>query len=227
MSLTGAVYPETHDEGLNALLDADFHTGLLSVSFSKPLTQRMVSYPIAHPRIEDLRKDTWLDETQFLNHVPTVAIVGVGVLRGSHRFYEAVRRNDPGRALTTVFPELRKLVRLADDHSNETYCPVADVCNRLYFIDPPRNVSIGNGPKKSIRNLIAQINDRLLNISEEQLAMIGGLLLVAGTREKALAIRSLLEGSELPQPRVRVRVLCTDVPTAELILRSASGSSAE
>lgn len=62
-------------------------------------------------------------------------------------------------------------------------------------------------------------NKRLLTISEEQLGMIGGLLLVAGTSDKAVAIRKFLDDSESEPRRVRVQVLCTDAPTAELILK--------
>jgi len=215
MSLTGAVYPETHDERLNVLLDADFHTGLLGVSFSKPLTQRMISYPIAPNGIEKTRRDTWLEEKEFHEHVPTVAIVGVGVLRGRHRFYEAVKKNNPGPALAPIFADLKKLVDLADKHSNDIYCPVADVCNRLYYIDPSRGM-LPDSTKRNILTLISHINEQLLTINEEQLRMIGGLLLVAGTRDKAMAIRSLLEDSE--SPRVRLQVVCIDAPTAELIL---------
>lgn len=219
MSLTGAVYPDGHGANLNVLLDADFHTGLLGVCFSRPLrAQTMVSYPIAPGNIKQARSRTWLDDKEFEKHIPTVAIVGVGVLKGRHRFHQAVKKNDPG-VLQEIFTDLKKLVESSDQYSNTYYCPIADVCNQLFFVEPPQGIAIPPKARKSIIELVATINERLLTISEGQLAKVGGLLLVAGTIEKASAIRKLLDDSESEPPRVRVQVLCTDMATAEALLK--------
>jgi hypothetical protein len=225
MSLTGALYPEAHDDNLNVLLDADFHTGLLSVCFSRPLTQRMISCSIAPDDVDKRRRDTWLDHNAFREHVPSMAIVGVGVLCGGrHRFYEAVKRNNPVPGLKgKALENLGTLVSLADRHTNEIYCPVADVCNRLMYIEPPRSYKkvIPSADARRIRDLIEEINKRLLTVSLDQLGTVGGLVLVAGTRAKTTAMLKLLEDGEQTPPRVRVQVVCTDAVTAKLILELA------
>ncbi len=128
-------------------------------------------------------------------------------------------------AHSKAFENLKTLVGLSDKYSDEIYCPVADVCNRLLFVDPPpaHKKPVPESDAKQIRDLIEEINKRLLTISLEQLATVGGLVLVAGTPAKATAIHKLLEDGELTHPKVHIQVVCTDSTTAALILDLARG----
>lgn len=221
MSLTGDVYPQAHQGELNALLDADFHTALFSTSFSKPITQRMISSTIAHLEVDAVRKKTWLDPDEYQKHTPTVAIVGVGVLKNHHRFYREVAQTSADAPRKHVLEPIREflveLKKFSDNYSTNTYSPVADVCNRLMFVESPTH-AIASKDESRIRMLIEATNTRLLTIDPQQLADIRGLLLVAGTAEKATAIRKLLFDGENQPGAPRIRTVCTDTATANIIL---------
>ena len=220
MSLTGAVYPQSHDRHLNALLDADFHTGLLSTAFTAPITQRMVSFPVAPPGVNDIRANTWLADAEFEKRVPTLAVVGVGVLSSGHRFWEAVTRNENGPSLHSVYSQLKALVKLADKYCTEDYCPVADVCNHLMFNDRPASTDrhIERADRDKIKALCDEINSSLLTVTLKQLGTIPGVCLVAGSRSKAYAIFRLLAGSRAPALTLRIRTVCIDAATAERVI---------
>jgi hypothetical protein len=100
-----------------------------------------------------------------------------------------------------------------------SYVPVADICNRLFFVPPPRGVSLAAHDRRKILELIDTINSRLINVSEDQLKDIRQIILVAGTARKALAIRYLL--SRPKKDRLSIRILCTDQASAKLILDSS------
>jgi len=227
MSLTGDLYPQGHEKGLNAVLDADFHTALFSMSFSELMTLRKISSTIAHEDIESARKKTWLDRDEYRKHTPTVAIVGLGVLKEHHRFYQEVRRETGAASpsgqnvLAPIKKFLKELVDISEKYSQGIYCPIADVCNRLMFVERP-DVRIKEADRQKMLKLIEAINARLLTIDSDQLGRIRGLLLVAGTTQKALAIRKLLLESELQQSGLRIRTVCTDSAAAQLILEHSA-----
>lgn len=217
MSLTGAAFPEAHSEHLNVLLDADIHVALLAMRFTHPVLLRTISHPIAHDNEPEVRRRTWLDPAEYEKRLPTHALVGVGVLEGSHRFFKAVAQGggaDPGM-LAPIFEPLQELVRLADAvrSTEPPYCPVADVCNRLFFVAPPARHAVTTSQRLRIERAIEAVNERLLTIHQDQLEKIENVVLVAGTRRKALAIRRLLDNRSL-----KVRILCTDATAAREIL---------
>ena len=214
MSLTGAVFPKAHSETLNVILDADYHTGLMGICFMQQLeSQRVVAHPIA---AQEYRPDTWLAESEFAHHVPSLAIVGLGVLRGRHKFALAVQADNPGASLKPIFDPLKRLVKLVERYSDDEYCCVADVCHHLFFVDPPPNVRIADKDRSKIESLISTINRQLLTLDEDQLAQVGGLCVIAGTPEKKWAIRRLLERHQ--QGRINIQAISIDETTATGLL---------
>jgi DNA-binding transcriptional regulator LsrR (DeoR family) len=218
MSLSGALYPKTHFLTVNTFLDADYHTCQLGRCFSQPLTQRMVSYPIAQEHIGSVRGETWLDDAHYARHTPELALVGLGVLRPRHRFHEAVTSGSAQRDLRPICIALEELVWLTDKYSDESYCPVADVCNRLFFVEAAES-RIDPSARKRFSDLIDTVNRKLLNIDRAQLGRVGGLCLVAGTPSKTTAILSLLQASE--KRELHIKALVIDGDTADLVLQRA------
>ena len=217
LSLTGAVYPRMHDENVNALLDADFHAYLLGLSFSEVVTPKLMFNPIAHDDVAVVRSKTWLGDAAYRESKPTIAIVGVGVLQPGHRFFDAVVRGVQGDVLDPILAQLKKLVALSSDVRKQDglaeYCPVADICNRLFFLPPPAPHQLAKGVQQKIEALITAVNARLLTASEEQMSSVERLVLVAGGTSKAQAIATLLDNAQL-----HVRIVCTDAVTARAML---------
>lgn len=217
MSLTGALFPKAHSAGFSALLDADIHVALLAIGFEEQVTLKLISYPIAPDNLDAVRRNTWLDTEEFARHIPNRALIGVGVLDEGHRFYELVRRhraNEP-EILQPIYDDLKKLVDLAEEvKARNGYCPVADICNRLFFVEPPYGEKVEPPKRQRIENVIGTLNERLLTIREDQLASIKQILLVAGTKRKALAISRLLDRDAL-----KIEMLCTDSEAATEMLR--------
>jgi DNA-binding transcriptional regulator LsrR (DeoR family) len=211
MSLTGAVYPKTHRETLNVILDADYHTCLMGLCFSHPLKgHSVVSYPIASRRD---RANTWLADDKFKDHVPSLAIVGLGVLRGQHRF-AAMLNKEPEPSLQPILRELTALVELSARYTDKEYCCVADVCHHLFFVDAPDD-RVPREARDKMERLIREINDKSLTVNATQLASIRGLCVVAGTPEKRWAIRRLLD--RCSKGHWNIQVLCVDERTAEVL----------
>ena len=91
------------------------------------------------------------------------------------------------------------------------YTPAAEMSNFFFYVPPPAG-SIAN--ERAIKNCIDTINSKLLNIKKEHL-MNTQMLVVAGTKTKAYALRALI--NEYP-----VTYLCTDVTAARELLSSGS-----
>jgi hypothetical protein len=119
--------------------------------------------------------------------------------------------------LTPILGDLRALADKVSDavepSQAERYVPVADVCNRLFYVNPPAGISISAEKQKQIKALIQNINEKLLCPSEEGLSDIKQLMLVAGTLKKAQAIKQLLE-----EDKYKIRIICVDQEAAEAIL---------
>jgi hypothetical protein len=234
ISLTGDVYARSHSywrkgltsarlEGLNYQLDADDHLSILGLSFLGPLNQQPLSRSIAweHGELTKMVKQTVLDRDEWEKHVPTLGIVGVGVLSEGHRFYQEVTSppNEQEHRLSAIIGDLRSLTHRIEELSRHSpvphYVPVADICNRLFYVKPPAGVRIIKEQETQIVKLIESINDKLLTASEKQLSQIKKLILVAGTEKKALAINQLLE-----EDKFNIRIVCLDQSAATEILKA-------
>jgi hypothetical protein len=222
MSLTGSVYstPRATTKGL--WLDADRHV----IEFAKHFeliqepTQYLICHPIAHEtpiELKKARQRVWLGSA----HAPQLSHVLVGVGRfgvGHHRFYvEATAGpNDQEPFLMPIHTglvQLKLLCERAVSHFPKGrapyYSPAAEMSNFFFYVPPPRGLQIPN--EKAIIDCIADINSRLLTIKENQIRNTL-MLVVAGTREKAHAVRALLESEAYP-----VTYLCTDTAAAHEI----------
>jgi hypothetical protein len=233
VSLTGDVYPRSHASwipdinertpGLNLQLDADDHLNILGLSFPPDLKIVKISSLIAWERgqLTAARRRTILDQDEWKKNVPDLAIVGVGVFSHGHRFYQEV--NAPAieceSRLKPILGDLRSLANrlkeVVEASQAERYVPVGDMCNRLFYVKPPSGVSISSERESQIKDLIRSINEKLLTASDEQLAQIGQLILVAGTLKKAPAIKQLLE-----EDKYNIRIICVDEEAAAAILGS-------
>lgn len=246
LSLNGVLYPQPHAGQMGIPLDADNHISILASCFAS-VRLHPISYSIAHSEeeIDAIRQNTWLADDKFDNHLPTHALVGMGVLAAGHRFFEEIKQTREGvspptlRNLKAVDSPLPRLVEYASKirELEPRYCPVGDVANRLFFVPPPPELR-GRLPKDledKITPLIDKVNRLLLTISDAQLGRIRNVMLVAGTRTKALAIRKKLRDSRDkrspggdPEELARkpnVGFLCTDAGAAEMILGAKEPSS--
>jgi len=222
LSLSGSLVPRAHAEQLSMALDSDVHVVLMGLRFRTPVTLQLISYPIAPRNIESARQRTWLDPQKYSALRPTRALLGVGVLETGHRFYAEVagKSGDPPSALEPVrndlgqLVELVKAVRTRPGARNAHYCPVADIANCLFFVDPPDGFTLDPGERRALKSGIKGLNARLLTLRTEQLRGIDNIMLVAGTPKKALAIRQLLTRGEL-----NISTLCVDDKAARIILQ--------
>jgi hypothetical protein len=162
------------------------------------------------------------------NYVPSVALVGVGALAGEHRFCKQFDHSLD--ALAALQPELNRLLTLIKPAVDRGYCPVGDICNRLFFVEPNTPAQrLDQDEQDAIKEYVGRVNDKILSVNKEQLRMIrekGSLIAVAGGRFKLDAISSLIplkDGSRLAintlGEGISVDILCTDATTAEGLLR--------
>jgi DNA-binding transcriptional regulator LsrR (DeoR family) len=220
-SLTGALYVRDHKENINLYMDADNHVNLLGVTFSHHVNLHSLVRPLVSPnkpRLSETLKRIYLGDSKWKEKPATHALVGVGVLSEGHRFYKEVKRPPAERepSLEPIIKFLEPLVNLSEEIEHKyqnMYCPVGDICNRLFYVSPPKRVKIPDQDEIKIKELIGKINEVLLTISEDQLHQIGTIMLVAGGIIKAPAIRQLLDS------QYKIRILCTDKRTAEEIIR--------
>jgi DNA-binding transcriptional regulator LsrR (DeoR family) len=237
ISLTGDVYARSHgywkqnttSAGVQSTrwqLDADDHLSILSSSFLGPLNPLPLSRSIAWEQGELIKmvKRTVLDHDEWEKHIPDIGLVGVGVFCEGHRLYQEVK-SPPGphkQPLTPIISDLQILNNRIEELSRyspvSTYVPVADICNRLFFVRPPTGVRITKEQETQIVHLIARINEKLLTATEEQLGQIKRLILVAGTQKKALAIKQLLE-----EDKFNIRIVCMDRSAAAEVITSSAG----
>jgi DNA-binding transcriptional regulator LsrR (DeoR family) len=219
MSLTGSLFPQRSDNRKNFLLDADIHAALLAQHFLGQIQVRPICSPIAQSDREKVIRGTWLGE-DYNEHVPTHAIVGVGVLAEQHRFFQEVMTGQKAPVLRFISDDLRKLVRIVDEITQTyrgkiPYCPVADICNRLLVVPPPKDLTLALRRQVSgeVERLVGKINAHLITATKTQLSRVGNVILVAGTAIKARAILSLLQHDV-----AKVHTLCTDSEVAEALL---------
>lgn len=226
VSLTGDLYPRDHSKQVNVLLDADTHLALLGPRFQRSVEFDAISLPIVCPdskEIKDPKKlkeelkkmlaNSPIGEERWKNRPATLALVGVGVLSVGHRLYEEVEptKGQPTRILEDIYGPLKDLVgesKMVEEKFG--YCPVGDISNRLFYVKPRSGIVISE--EGTILKLINKINAHLFTVREEQLAQTD-IILVAGSKKKAPAIRQLLM-----EKKYRIRHLCVDQPTAEEIL---------
>ncbi len=214
VSLSGSYQPKSHATHPNLSLDADRNMYEMAPWFDpEKVTTHEAAHRLVCKSVQEARKARELGSlSKSLWKVPpSLAIVGVGVLRPGHRMHDAVE--EP--AFRPIRPELRRLIDLCNTHSTATYCPVLDVASRLHAIP-----SEGRGPLqpriyREIERLVAAINDRTIAVTTDQLKQIRSIFLIAGTRQKTAAIRYLLR--EYP-----VAYLCTDPETARILASSHS-----
>jgi DNA-binding transcriptional regulator LsrR (DeoR family) len=243
-SLTGSVFPRTTQMAARELLDGDTHVTLFAEYFGKEAHINTIRYPIAAPTPRD--RDDWLRNTwlaQFDAANLTHAIVGVGILRPSHRMHdwlleetkreEAVkeagrkgagrkRTPPPSTLLKPVEAKLRKLIEEVEEitASYPGYNPVADVCNRFFVVSPPPSIPEREGAKifRSLDAKVKVINDHLLTVTKTQLTKAKNVMLVAGTKDKARAIYHLLTLRLKGGVPFKVDTLCVDYEAACEIL---------
>jgi DNA-binding transcriptional regulator LsrR (DeoR family) len=223
-SLTGQVYARDHSEQVNLLLDADIHLGLLGLCFSRPVTLCPMSHPIvvADPHeAATILEQSRLGESWWKLNPVTHAIVGVGVLANGHRFFNEVKLAEPRQTqlLDPIKRPLTALVAICEETltaSNGFYCPVADIANRLFYVPPPGRLRMAERARKTleaaVQDHLAEINSRLVTVGEAQLRSISQIVVVAGSRLKSSALRTLLR-SGFP-----VRLVCIDQQLAEELL---------
>jgi DNA-binding transcriptional regulator LsrR (DeoR family) len=221
MSLTGSLFSQRSKDRENFLFDADIHAALLAQHFLGQIQVRPICSPIAQS-IQDRAKvirETWLGE-DYDKHVPTHAIVGVGVLAEQHRFCQEVTSGQKAPVLRSISDDLKTLVRIVGEITRSydgkvPYCPVADICNRLLVVPHPDDLasSLRRRVSGDVEKLVSKINAHLITATKTQLSRVQNVILVAGTPIKARAILSLLQHSV-----AKVHTLCTDSEVAEALL---------
>jgi hypothetical protein len=201
------------------MLDADAQASWLMCCVGDGSILRTVGHRLGVASREEA--DKALNSTWLRRHwkPPRFAIVGVGVLSEKHRFYRYVveGRNRGEVYIEDIADLLKMLSDVAAPYMSPGYGPVADLCQRLYFVDPPERVSITPRDQKKMKELIEKINERLVTVSFEQLATAEGLYVVAGGPLKARALYQLL----VKQREQRVRVLATDDALASKLIEWA------
>jgi DNA-binding transcriptional regulator LsrR (DeoR family) len=221
VSLTGSVFSQRTSRRQEFLLDADIHAALLAQHFDGLIQVRPISAPIAQltPKRSQVIENSWLG-TDYCKHLPTHAIVGVGVLSKQHRLYEEIKTSQNAAVLAPIVTPLRKLVDLVDriiaeDRHDVPYLPVADLCTRLFVVPPPLDMDpkLKRLVEDDIFGLVNVINTHLLTATKTQLQKVKNVILVAGTLNKARAILSLLQ-----HPVARIDTLCTDSDVAHALI---------
>ncbi len=239
-SLTGSMSTTPWTSAI-PVVDADENAVALASAFQEA-SHRRLNAPVAPPgdnldaywgesgSAQVLSLANWKrDKDEF---VPNVGLVGVGALAGEHRFCKKTKR--PLYALDALNPELNTLLELIQPFVDRGYYPVGDVCNRLFFVESQTKVpEMDEDVEKAIKDCVSNLNKRILSVNKEQLRMIrarGRLIAVAGGQFKFDAISSLLTRRDgLPLAvntlgkEISVNILCTDVTTAERLLRRALG----
>jgi DNA-binding transcriptional regulator LsrR (DeoR family) len=219
VSLTGANHARDRKRK-NLRLDADHHLSLLGRCFLTEVKMHLVSHPLVYDDPAELAgamRRTWLNpEGRWRVNLPTHALVGMGTLVSGHCMFDETAAAPPDRdpVLAPIFEDLRSLITVCQPLISERYSPVADIVNRLFYVSPPAGVTIDSATEQEIRAAIDRINTKVLAVSPVDLKRIPAVMLVAGTRSKAIAIRQLLTDNDY-----HIRFLCTDETAAEEMLR--------
>lgn len=141
VSLTGDVYARDHARQMNLRMDADTHVNLLSRCFAKSVIPHLLSARIVYEDVkltDQARTKSWVGEYW---QKPTHALVGLGVLKEGHSFFDSVR-SEQSAAKDVLWPikqDLTQLVELSESFSSRypNYCAIADISNRLFVVPPP------------------------------------------------------------------------------------------
>jgi DNA-binding transcriptional regulator LsrR (DeoR family) len=227
-SLTGSMFPKNTASYLEYMLDADTVTMSFARYFRGLRTVRPISYPMAHTRTERDRliKETFLFSPNFDANTPTFAIIGLGILSGDSRFAIEAAKSKGNSAIGAIYDNIRRLRQnitainkslrtMHDASSLEEVSLVGDYCNRLFRIHPrmqmpPDAQSLFDN---ELRVDIARINGKIITATKTQLSKVQTVALVAGTRQKAPAIRAILD-----HPFAAAQLLVTDEDAARAVL---------
>jgi DNA-binding transcriptional regulator LsrR (DeoR family) len=217
-SVCGDSYPY-HDMRRNVCLDPDANVNLFSRAFEHITSVGLTSHPI----FLDVPDDPWRE--QYFGHCwekrPSLAVLGMGILSNQHQL--ALLTNDEARQ---SFP-LIKVPPLAGKAIEALRSKVGPLAERLgavpvaemgmrFFLVPD---GLDSQERVEIDRLITDLNEVLFAPSAERLHQVQTTFLVAGGREKAVAMRHLLQHSGEPDsPCAAIRVVCTDSSCARRIL---------
>jgi DNA-binding transcriptional regulator LsrR (DeoR family) len=201
LSLTGSLEMRAH--AINSvIMDGDLNVAALATRFHK------VRCRMAACSITDEYAKPW-----FLEHgapMPDKGLVGVGVLEGQNRFLCRQPQDRRHPVLDPVkhdFDHLEGLIKSAKGYP----CCVGEIANCLFWIES-RGKGQGDLPREQIQATIARINQRLRRVDLLDLKRIRSLYVVAGTEQKAHALRAVAE--LLGQ----IHTLVTDVHAAARML---------
>lgn len=199
LSLTGSFEMKGQSADDQVVMDGDKNVGHFAMAFSRQTTILTCGRELTIQANET--------RPECLSSPLTRALVGVGVSEASNRLF----RQSP--ALKPIAGLLLRLKKLVDTSSTESYVPCADVCNRLFWVGPPKGTLV---PKEAeLRKLIDEINSRLCAVSLDHLkSTIHGVWIAAGSPRKAHALLQLLEEG------LRVNALCIDSTLAEELVRA-------
>ena len=227
MSLTGSVYSSPKRMTKSMWFDSDAHAWQLTEAFdvldpANEPTPFLISHPLAYWNAKELnnaRRRVWLGADKSAPAL-THMLVGIGTFTSDpmHRFYaEAVAsERDQEPFLCPIHEELVRLkneceTAIAGLRNYPDYTPVAEMSNVFLFVPPPRGISIPN--QDVLTDHIDKINSRLLTVKAPQIRETQ-MLVVAGPKRKAHALRALLEApKEYP-----VKYLCTTVDAVKEII---------
>lgn len=226
-SLTGTVMAGVWDQdGANRhlLLDAQHVTNFLGKSLGiKDSNLFYLNFPLVYKDSSDreiilkLESANYLTEDIWKKERPELSVVGIGILHpeSGHRFVKPF----------VFFPhsikeDLKKLRENVEKAIREYgYCPVGDICNYLFFIDPPQKKHENSKLLNNIKNLVNKFNKQLLTIDLDQLSTIPNVIGIAGGVDyKTDAIFHVLEKKKI------LHILCTDSLMANKLIELKLGT---
>lgn len=146
------------------------------------------------------------------------ALIGTGALTTpGHRFSNpASWPPHVAGALGPIHDPLIKVIKLAEQFiekvGEEHYHPVADLCNRLFFVPPFKDAAMFSKDISALEAAIADVNDRLVTVSMSALCATSTTVIIAGGQDKGYSIRGALSHLD------RHVELFTDVAAARVAL---------
>ncbi|MBN1550392.1 hypothetical protein JW979_02935 [bacterium] len=245
VSLAGSMSVRPH-AGLFQVLDADgaaLHLAtalgclppkrlILPAAFSN---RSMLETCLREGTGERLYQKNW--ENHPNEYCPSVAIVGVGslALEGKHRFIchdkedREVGPDNFRKSLEQLKEFINDVQKIIGDKG---YCPVGDICNRLFFVPPPpiinnlieSNIEKYNKLSNEIKRIIKTLNELIVSVTTKQLDMIDTVVAIAGGKFKLHAISESIsrkrkypiKSNNIGMPLINI--LCTDNITAGNLL---------
>jgi DNA-binding transcriptional regulator LsrR (DeoR family) len=202
-------------------IDADDVVFMMAASFQEAVRQPVsMNLALPSPDIVAQLKETspgillaeekWDQEPD--RFVPDIVLSGVGSLgpESDHTF-----RHLDAPAIVPVREPLEKLLDLIGPEC----CLVGDLVGRLFFVPPPPGVHIEGDVEDTVKDLIEEINDRLLCITPDQLRKVNKVIVAAGGPFKVDALFTLLS-----MPNAITHELCTDEQTAQKLLARKESS---